>query len=89
VGLPCRIFPENTRAIEGKRFFFEKKNQKTFTLTRAAGDNRDSDANVFCFFSSEKKCFLVLNLSASQELLPGVLLNPSLPMGRPPEYRSV
>jgi quercetin dioxygenase-like cupin family protein len=39
-----------------KQFFFEKKNQKTFDFTvHAAGKNRDSDVEVFCFFSSEKK----------------------------------
>jgi hypothetical protein len=36
--------------------FLEKKNQKTFTSSaHAAGENRDSDPKVFCFFSSEKK----------------------------------
>jgi hypothetical protein len=40
-------------------FFFEKKNQKTFTNgIRLAGYGRDSGAKVFCFFSSEKKAFL-------------------------------
>jgi len=43
---------------EGKQFFFEKKNQKTFmSLAYAAGENRDSHLKVFCFFSSEKKTF--------------------------------
>jgi hypothetical protein len=48
------------RRIErSKQFFFEKKNQKTFMiLAYAAGENRDSDIKVFCFFSSEKKAFL-------------------------------
>jgi len=42
-----------------KQFFFEKKNQKTFmSLAYAAGMARDSDAKVFCFFSSEKKALL-------------------------------
>jgi len=46
-------------AEEAKQFFFEKKNQKTFaSLAYAAGENRDSDAKVFCFFSSEKKALL-------------------------------
>jgi len=27
----------------------------------AAGENRDSDRKVFCFFSSEKKSFLLLD----------------------------
>jgi len=40
-------------------FFFEKKNQKTFAHWRtSAGEARDSDSKVFCFFSSEKKLFL-------------------------------
>jgi hypothetical protein len=44
---------------EGKQFFFEKKNQKTFVyMAHAAGKNRDSDIKVFCFFSSEKKTLL-------------------------------
>jgi hypothetical protein len=42
-----------------KQFFFEKKNQKTFVSQGcAAGENRDSEIKVFCFFSSEKKAFL-------------------------------
>jgi hypothetical protein len=41
-------------------FFFEKKNQKTFiSLAYVAGENRDSESKVFCFFSSEKKFFLL------------------------------
>jgi len=40
-------------------FFFEKKNQKTFALLRtSAGEARDSDSKVFCFFFSKKKSFL-------------------------------
>jgi hypothetical protein len=40
-------------------FFFEKKNQKTFGLWRAApGEHPRQKAKVFCFFSSEKKAFL-------------------------------
>jgi len=43
---------------ERKQFFFEKKNQKTFmSWAPVAGENRDSDVKVFCFFSSEKKIF--------------------------------
>jgi hypothetical protein len=43
---------------KGKQFFFEKKNQKTFVIMAyAAGECRDSDVKVFCFFSSEKKAF--------------------------------
>jgi len=39
-----------------KKFFFEKKNQKTFVITApVAGENRDSDVKVFCFFFSKKK----------------------------------
>jgi hypothetical protein len=44
---------------EGKRFFFEKKNQKTFDCcTRLAGESATALTKVFCFFSSEKKTFL-------------------------------
>jgi hypothetical protein len=40
-------------------FFFEKKNQKTFTRGRARCDWRArKDAKVFCFFFSKKKSFL-------------------------------
>ena len=47
-----------------KQFFFEKKNQKTFVIMAcAAGENRDSDIKVFCFFSSEKKILPLLNAS--------------------------
>jgi len=54
---PCRL--QAGRARAGKQFFFEKKNQKTFVyMAYAAGENRDSDVKVFCFFSSEKKAFL-------------------------------
>jgi hypothetical protein len=50
----CRSYQEE------KQFFFEKKNQKTFaSLVHAAGKNRESDTKVFCFFSSEKKAFLL------------------------------
>jgi len=38
-----------------KVFFFEKKNQKTFILSRVRRRVRDSRKKVFCFFSSEKK----------------------------------
>jgi hypothetical protein len=42
-----------------KQFFLEKKNQETLVIVAcAAGQNRDSDVKVFCFFSSEKKSFL-------------------------------
>jgi hypothetical protein len=44
---------------EDKRFFFEKKNQKTFIRgTRPFRRGRVPRMKVFCFFSSEKKCFL-------------------------------
>jgi hypothetical protein len=42
----------------GKQFFFEKKNQNFVIMAYAAGENRDSDTKVFCFFSSEKKALL-------------------------------
>jgi hypothetical protein len=39
-------------------FFFEKKNQKTFTgLAPNSGEVAAQWIKVFCFFSSEKKCF--------------------------------
>jgi hypothetical protein len=46
-------------ALFKKAVLFEKKNQKTFVpWACAAGEGRDSDIKVFCFFSSEKKAFL-------------------------------
>jgi hypothetical protein len=51
------------RREKKKQFFFEKKNQKTFAfLACAAGESRDSDIKVFCFFSSEKKALLSAHL---------------------------
>jgi hypothetical protein len=42
-----------------KTFFFEKKNQKTFThLAAAFPDRLGQGAEVFCFFFSKKKSFL-------------------------------
>jgi hypothetical protein len=50
---------------KGRRFFFEKKNQKTFVpeavttivvMTRIF--TRAQEIKVFCFFSSEKKTLL-------------------------------
>jgi hypothetical protein len=42
-------------------FFFEKKNQKTFGPWRTEpGERRRQRPKVFCFFSSEKKTFLLL-----------------------------
>ncbi len=45
---------------KSKRFFFEKKNQKTFTLwSQALQENAaTAETKVFCFFFSKKKCFL-------------------------------
>jgi hypothetical protein len=56
----CYKRPRGMSAIisdtDGKQFFFEKKNQKTFILVAcASGKIGDSDIKVFCFFSSEKK----------------------------------
>jgi hypothetical protein len=44
-----------------KRFFFEKKNQKTFTPLRSLRPERPqpSHVRVFCFFFSKKKAFLL------------------------------
>jgi hypothetical protein len=40
-------------------FFFEKKNQKTFVPWFTSVATRvTKETKVFCFFSSEKKCFL-------------------------------
>jgi len=59
----------NGQEKKRKQFFFEKKNQKTFVpWAYAAGENRDSDAKVFCFFSSEKKCFLPKRLRRRSEV---------------------
>jgi hypothetical protein len=45
-----------TYGVQGKQFFFEKKNQKTFvSMARASGQIRDSDIKVSCFFSSERR----------------------------------
>jgi hypothetical protein len=45
----------------GKRFFFEKKKQKTFVmLSRAASAMRAIKLKVFCFFFSKKNVFLFL-----------------------------
>jgi len=44
---------------EEKKFFFEKKNQKTFTNWASASQHKpDQDSKVFCFFFSKKKAFL-------------------------------
>jgi hypothetical protein len=43
-----------------KQFFSGEKNQKTFAFwAYAFGESRDSDTKVLCFFSSEKKAFLL------------------------------
>jgi hypothetical protein len=43
-------------------FFFEKNNQKTFGLGREGpGERKPKRTKVFCFFSSEKKTFLLPN----------------------------
>jgi hypothetical protein len=48
-------------ANKRKAFFPEEKNQKAFANSGvgAACKVRDSVVKVFCFFSSEKKTFLV------------------------------
>jgi len=46
---------------KGKQFFFEKKNQKTFThWLRSFRRVSAQDSKVFCFFFSKKKVFLRL-----------------------------
>jgi hypothetical protein len=50
-----------------KRFFFEKKKQKTFiTYADLSGEVRDSIVKVFCFFFSKKKRFLKVQKGAAQ-----------------------
>jgi hypothetical protein len=43
-----------------KKFFFEKKNQKTFTYEASAlTTTRTTEVNVFCFFFQKRSpCFL-------------------------------
>jgi hypothetical protein len=44
---------------KGKRFFFEKKKQKTFVmLSRAGAAVRSIRSKVFWFFFSKRTCFL-------------------------------
>ena len=51
--LPSQVLTGDRRS---KRFFFEKKNQKTFVpLARVEGNAATARPKVFCFFSSEKK----------------------------------
>jgi hypothetical protein len=40
----------------------KKRTKKLSLLARASGEARDSDAKVFCFFSSEKKASLPFSL---------------------------
>jgi hypothetical protein len=47
-----------------RTFFFEKKNQKTFSHGSATPATRTQVSKVFCFFFSRKKFFLAL-LSAA------------------------
>jgi hypothetical protein len=44
---------------EGKAFFLEKKNQKTFALLSRSRRQRTPREKVFWFFFSKKNCFLV------------------------------
>jgi hypothetical protein len=49
---------------EGKAFFFEKKNQKTFIRCRSPlRKGARQRLKVFCFFSSEKKTLLTFFLN--------------------------
>jgi hypothetical protein len=55
-------FPTMTmrRGQEARMFFFEKKNQKTFTSLGACwSEVRDSDQKFFASFFQKKKAFLV------------------------------
>jgi len=57
-----RIFCYNFNDIKRKRFFFEKRIKTFVNIACANGEARDSDTKVFCFFSSEKKTFLMPQL---------------------------
>jgi hypothetical protein len=61
-------------------FFFEKKNQKTFNHgTRLAGESATALIKVFCFFSSEKKHFLLLKKPRAKGAPGGGLSSPVAP----------
>jgi hypothetical protein len=48
---------------EGRMFFFEKRNQKTFAIrTTEPGERIRQMIKVFCYFSSEKKAFLYVQV---------------------------
>jgi hypothetical protein len=49
-------------AKDRKKFFFEKKNQKTFFPLRTLPASYAPSPKVFCFFFSKKKAFLALPL---------------------------
>jgi aminopeptidase N len=54
-------------------FFFEKKNQRTFGLWRMRpGDRTRQRIKVFCFFSSEKKTFLLAGAVSAAGLCPAL-----------------
>jgi hypothetical protein len=73
-----------------KQFFFEKKNQKTFIImARAAGESRDSDVKVFCFFSSEKKALRLNSMrKALKDTLAGMYTRPGGSIAAAPAWLS-
>jgi hypothetical protein len=44
--------------MEKSRSFLKKRTKKLSSVAYVAGEDRDSNPKVFCFFSSEKKTFL-------------------------------
>jgi hypothetical protein len=47
------------QASEGRKFFFEKKNQKTFILVgHAAGEKRDSTQKFFASFFQKRSAYV-------------------------------
>ncbi len=58
---------------ESKRFFFEKKNQKSFAPCRGvSGERATAESKVFCFFFSKKKAFFLPMITRSDIIWLGV-----------------
>jgi hypothetical protein len=53
----------------------KKKNQKTFSVGSEAAAAPNQFEKVFCFFSSEKKCFLSFYSFVTIEILSGQTLS--------------
>jgi hypothetical protein len=68
-----------------KQFFFEKKNQKTFTfVSRVFLQHHPKDTKVFCFFFSKKKRFAsALAIGEARHYTALILVYPLLKAGRP------